>query len=76
MEQLKKIIVDLFRVREEEITDDLSMENTENWDSLKHMELVVAIEGTFGVQLTVDEIVSMVNMNKIKQILSSKGVKV
>lgn len=74
MEQLKKIMADVLRMREEEVTDNLSIKDTDKWDSLKHMELVVTIEQTFGIRLTANEIVSMVNMSEIKRVLKDKGV--
>ena len=74
MEQLKKIMADVLRMREEEVTDNLSIKDTDKWDSLKHMELVVTIEQTFDIRLTANEIVSMVNMSEIKRVLKDKGV--
>ena len=74
MGQLKKIMADVLRMPEEEVTDDLSIKDTDKWDSLKHMELVVTIEQTFGIRLTANEIVSMVNMSEIKRVLKNKGV--
>lgn len=74
VEKLINLIAELLRVPPQEITDDLSITNTSTWDSLKHMELIVAIEETFSIKLTTDEIVSMVNIGAIKQVLKRKGV--
>ena len=76
MEKLVKLMAGLLRIPEKEVTDELSIINTDTWDSLKHMELVVTIEETFGIKLTANEIVSMVNVNKIKRILKDKGVNI
>jgi acyl carrier protein len=54
------------------ITDDLTMSDLEAWDSLKHMELVVLLEKTFGFQLTFDEIVAMQSVGEIKRLLKAK----
>jgi acyl carrier protein len=76
MEQrLRKIMVDLLNIREDTINDSLSMQNTESWDSLKHMALILSIEEEFGIpQLSMDEIVEMTTVAKIKQVLRNKGV--
>ncbi len=72
MEKLTKLMADVLRLQEDEITDDLSIKDSENWDSLKHMELVASIEQVFGVSLTFDDIISMVNVKAIKNVLKSK----
>ncbi len=72
--KLEELMADLFEMSQEDISDSLTMKNTDVWDSLKHMELVVAIERTFGIELTFDEIVAMQNIGKIKRILRERGV--
>jgi acyl carrier protein len=72
--KLDELMADLFEMSEEDISDSLTMKNTDVWDSLKHMELVIAIERTFGIELTFDEIVSMQNIGTIKRILKERGV--
>ncbi len=56
------------------ITDDLTMIDVEAWDSLKHMELILAVEQAFSIQLTFDEIVAMRSVGQIKQLLKQRGV--
>jgi acyl carrier protein len=73
-QKLKELMAELFRIKEEHITDTLAMKETEVWDSLKHMELIVSIEQTFETELTFDEIVAMQTFKDIKRILQEKGV--
>ena len=56
------------------ITDDLAMKDVEAWDSLKHMELIVSVENTFGIELSFDEIVAMQTVSEIKRVLKQRGV--
>lgn len=74
--KLIELIANLLELEQSQITDVLSMKDTDVWDSLKHMELVVSIEQSFGVELTFDEIVAMQNVEKIKGVLRGKGVDV
>jgi len=75
MEQkLKELMAELFKMKTEKITDSLTMKDTDVWDSLKHMELVVSIEQTLGIELTFDEIVAMQTFKDIKRVLREKGV--
>jgi acyl carrier protein len=75
MEQkLKEMMSELFKMNDSEITDDLTMKDTDVWDSFKHMELVTSIEQEMGVELTFDEIVAMKTFKDIKRILAEKRV--
>ena len=73
-QKLKEIIVELFEMKENAITDSLTMKDTDVWDSLKHMELIASIEDVFEVELSFDEIVAMQTFKEIKQVLSTKGI--
>ena len=70
--EIRKIMSDLFRLPENEVTEEVTMNNTESWDSLKHMELIAAIEEKFDVLVSADEIVSMTSFVKVRQILNEK----
>ncbi|MFC1584214.1 acyl carrier protein [Fibrobacterota bacterium] len=75
MEQkLIELISSLLRLKREAITDSLSMKETDVWDSLKHMELIVSIEETFGIELQVNEILAMQSVKEIKRVLTERGV--
>ena len=69
-----KLIADVLRIKEGDVKDSVSIGSIDTWDSLKHMELIVAIEQEYGISLTADEIVSMVNVGAIKGVLKNKGV--
>ncbi len=73
MEQkIIQLMAELFRMNPKEITDSLSMKDTDAWDSLKHMELIVAIEEEFKIELLFDEIVVMQSVKEIKRVLNNK----
>ena len=70
--RIKNVMAAVFEIPVDEITDESSPDNIESWDSLKHMNLIVALEEEFGVQFTDEEIVEMMNYSLIKLILSKK----
>ncbi|OGU57723.1 MAG: hypothetical protein A2X64_06515 [Ignavibacteria bacterium GWF2_33_9] len=73
--KLKRLVSQILNIEETDIDDETSMANTLSWDSLKHMELIVAIEEDFKIsRLTVVEIVSMTKINVIKEVLKVKGI--
>jgi acyl carrier protein len=71
--KVEALLADVLQVPAATITDDLAMEGVEAWDSLKHMELVVALEEAFGVELTFDEIVRMRSVGEIKRVLGARS---
>lgn len=71
---LEALLATVLQIPPATITDDLAMRDVESWDSLKHMELIVSVENTFGIELTFDEIVSMRTVREIKSVLGQRGV--
>jgi acyl carrier protein len=71
-DQIKNVVSAVFEIPIEQIKDDSSPDTIESWDSLKHMNFVVALEEEFEVEFTEDEILKMLNFMLIKEIISSK----
>tara|TARA_X000000950_G_C13742520_1_gene589171 strand:- start:74 stop:301 length:228 start_codon:yes stop_codon:yes gene_type:complete len=71
-QNLESILGRIFNMPDEKITDDLSMKNLEIWDSLMHMNLVMTLEEAYSVELTMDEIMTMVDVASIREIISEK----
>ena len=51
---------------------DLSQRNCETWDSVNHLNLVLALESEFGVTFEPEEIASMRTLSVVEKILSGK----
>jgi acyl carrier protein len=68
------LLADLLQIPVAEVTDQLSMKDLDVWDSLKHMELISALEEQLDIQLSFDEIVTMRSVGDIRRVLSNKGV--
>lgn len=66
MEQkLKTIMADVFEVPDGEIDENSSPHVIPNWDSLKHVDLVLALQNEFGIRFENEEIPAMVNFQVI-----------
>jgi acyl carrier protein len=70
--RIKKVMGDVFNIGVDTINNDSSPDNIENWDSLKHMNLIVALEEEFEVEFDDEEIVDSMNYALILNILKSK----
>ncbi|MGB7439934.1 MAG: acyl carrier protein [Coleofasciculaceae cyanobacterium] len=73
-EKIRETIAEILEVEEDSITDDFSPESTDTWDSLNNLKMITALEENFSISLTMEEISSMVNFGKIKDVVSSKSV--
>jgi acyl carrier protein len=70
--RIKKVMSDVFNIGVDSINNDSSPDNIENWDSLKHMNLIVALEEEFEVEFDDEEIVDSMNYALILNIVSNK----
>ena len=55
------------------INNRISMKNNKNWDSLKHLNLILAIEEEFNFKLSIEEISSSNNFLSIMKIIRKKN---
>ena len=71
---LEQLLAELLQIPVTKVMADLAMKDLDVWDSLKHMEVIAALEQQFELQFSFDEIVSMRSVGDIKRVLSNKGV--
>jgi len=65
LQQVRSIASDIFGVPADKIGAESSPETIENWDSMQHLNLVLAIEEKFGVQLEPEDIEQMKNIGAV-----------
>jgi acyl carrier protein len=72
--QIKQKIVNamslVFEIPDAEINENSSTDTIENWDSLRHLNLVLALEEEFSVSLPDEEVGNMVNFKIIYHVIS------
>ncbi len=49
----------------DQITEGLSYGDLPEWDSLGHMNIMMALEEKYGIQITTDVITSLINLKSI-----------
>jgi len=67
-------MANIFETSEDRITNESSIDTVENWDSLKHLNLIVAIEEQYKISISEEEMAKMTSFAEIKQILSNHGI--
>ena len=71
-EQIRGIASDLFNVPENGIEAASSPETIEAWDSTQHLNLVLAIEEKFHLQLSPEEIEQMKSIGDVTRLIEGK----
>jgi acyl carrier protein len=66
---LKQIIATILKVDVSTISEDSSMDNVPNWDSLRHMNLVLALEEEFRVAIPDEDAGNITSFKLIKLVL-------
>ncbi|MBB4284612.1 acyl carrier protein [Roseospira goensis] len=74
MPTLRSVMSQVLRLPVDAIDDDASMRTLPQWDSLKHMDLIVSLEEAYGLTLDGDEIAAMTSYGAIAAVLRRKGV--
>lgn len=70
--RVRQIVADLFNLPLEEVTPTASPDTIVTWDSLQHLNLVLALEQEFGLQFTPEEIEQMLSVELIVDLLQEK----
>jgi len=54
------------------LRDDMTAKDVRGWDSLTHVDLMVAVEKHFRIKVTTREVVSMKNVGELVQLVERK----
>jgi acyl carrier protein len=71
-ERLRRLMADVFEMPESEIRPNSSPDNVPSWDSLHHLNLVLALEQEFGVEFTPEEIEQLLSAELVAALLEQK----
>jgi acyl carrier protein len=69
-EQIAKIMAVVFEVNVDSINENTSADNIETWDSLRHMNLILALEEEFNVTIPDEEVGNLMNFKLIELVIN------
>ena len=72
-ERVRTIVSSVLRVPVETVDAAASPDTIASWDSLNHMQLILALEEEFGVQFSVDDMDAMQSVGGIVAVLTQCG---
>jgi acyl carrier protein len=76
MAKIDQLVLELFDDEPAPIADDTAFADVAGWDSLKHVQLIVAVEQRFGIELTAAEIARLTSKRAAREILVARHVDV
>jgi acyl carrier protein len=71
--QLTEIFHDVFDDESLEVTPQLTADDVDEWDSLSHIRLVVAIERKFGLKFSAAEVARLKNVGEFVGLIQSRS---
>jgi acyl carrier protein len=72
MKALHQVIAEALGISVDELTPESGIDRTRNWDSLKHMEVLMNIEAHFEIMFEAHELTTLTTIAEISNTLSSK----
>ena len=68
--QITKVMSAVFEVPIEDITETSSVDSIDSWDSLKHLNLILALEEEFNISIPNEEVGNLMNYKLIELIVN------
>ena len=72
LKRVQEIMVNVFDEDDLTVTRDTSADDVEDWDSLSHIRLMVAVEREFGVKFTNAEIEQLQKVGDLIDLIDRK----
>ena len=73
IDKLKKIFMEIFSISEAEVESYRKLNNSK-WDSLASVNLIVAIESEFNIELEVSDYESFSSFSSVELVLQDYGL--
>lgn len=73
-DRIKTVLADVLRLPVAVIPDDASVETLPAWDSLAHLEIMLALETQLGVRFPAEAMARLTSIGAIEEYLLPLGV--
>lgn len=72
-DELRAVLSEVLGITPENVTEHTSTQTEPKWDSLRHMNLIFALEDCYGVRFSDEEIPSLTSVSAVEAALVSRG---
>lgn len=73
VDRIQALLVASLQVSPDEVHPELAFGDLPQWDSMGHMEVMLALEMEFGVEINADTITSLTSLPAIRDYLLENG---
>lgn len=70
----RRLFADVMGMAQADVDSSCEMKLLAAWDSLRHIDLVLAIEGAYAIKLDLREIIALTSYEKLEEILVARGL--
>ena len=71
--RLNGVFRDVFDDEDITVDDSTTADDIEDWDSLEHINLIVAVENAFGIKFNMGEVNAMKNVGEMVDIILKRA---
>lgn len=71
--KLNAIFQKVFRKPDLTVSETMTAKDVKGWDSLNHINLIVATEKEFGIKFTTKEIQNLANVGEFMDVIAKKA---
>ena len=76
LDKYDECFIKVLDVNKEDLNENFNFNNTDNWDSLAHLNLIGELEDAFGIMFETDDIIHFGGYENGKIILKKYGVEI
>ncbi len=69
---VRETMADVFDIDDLEVSGTTTADDIEEWDSLSHIRLIVAIERKFGIKFKNSEIAALMNVGDLVNLIDAR----
>lgn len=74
-QELKQAILSALRLNDWDLTEETKAAEVPGWDSLSHINVILAVEKHFGVRFKSSEVLRLKSVGDLQRLLDSKRSK-
>ena len=72
-QRLERVFKDTFSDESLALRDEMTSQDIPGWDSIHHINLMFAIESSFGMQFVGNELAELENIGELKALLAKRS---
>ena len=72
-DKLRRILTEVLELNPNKLPEIIDVENSENWDSLGHFQIIRKIEKEFNIEIEADKVVKLLGEKEILDYLKERS---